>query len=351
MENNILVTIVVPCYNGEEWIENCLQSLKKQDYPNFQAIIYNNKSTDSSLQIIENFIKSDDRFICVNSKIQLSAGESRNLSLSIAKGKYITYLDCDDTFEPNYLSTMLYKNENVDYIVCDWNKVFPNGKREDRIIPLENKQLNRSDLLALQKRIVGEQNPKSPLSLDVFSSIAGKLFKLDIIKNNNIMFTSSNKLGGADDALFNIEYLEYCETGVKIDKKLYNYLCNPKSFTHKTQNLNKIDKFVLQYEKFNEFIEKFNKDDSYQDALKSRIYIQTFGAFIIAQSSEATKKERLNKLKQYLNTPIISDSLQGINGRSFSLIFSPFFKAIKRKRIRFCYFYIKLAMIYRNRNF
>lgn len=346
-----LVTVVVPCYNGAEWIEKCILSLKNQTYKNIEVIIYDNNSSDNSLAIIKNTIQNDSRFSYVRSDVQLSAGESRNLAVNIAKGVYITYLDCDDTFEPDYISSMLSKGDDYDYIVCDWNKVYPNGNREDRIIPFKKESLNRDDLLELQKRIVGENNPKTPLSLDIFSSIAGKLFKLDIIKNHNIMFTSSNKIGGADDALFNIEYLEYCHTGIKINKKLYNYLCNPKSFTHKTQKLEKIDKFFLQYDLFKQFIQKYSKDESYSVALLNRIYIQIFGAFIIAQSSPATKKERLLKLKEYINSPLITASLKAINPKSFSLVFSPFFRAIKHKHVRFCYFYIKLAMIYRNRNF
>ena len=101
----ILITIVVPVYNVEKYIEACLYSIMKQTYKNIEVVIVDDGSTDKSGDICDDFSKIDSRAKVVHqSNIGLSG--ARNKGISIASGKYITFVDSDDLLYPTYIEKL-----------------------------------------------------------------------------------------------------------------------------------------------------------------------------------------------------------------------------------------------------
>lgn len=98
------VSIIVPVYNVEKYVGQCLDSLLNQTFKEFEIICIDDGSTDQSLQILEYYEKRDFRIIVVNQNNK-GAGAARNFGLQFAKGKYIFFLDADDFFEPKMLET------------------------------------------------------------------------------------------------------------------------------------------------------------------------------------------------------------------------------------------------------
>lgn len=100
-----LVSIIIPCYNAESTLEKCLNSVLNQDYKNFEVIIINDGSTDSTSKIIEDFKSKDER---ISAYYQSNSGVSkaRNFGISKSKGDYICFVDSDDWVERNYCSTL-----------------------------------------------------------------------------------------------------------------------------------------------------------------------------------------------------------------------------------------------------
>ena len=222
LHNNDLITIGVPVYNGEEYLDVCLNSLMKQTYQNLEFLITNNGSTDRTKEIIESYCKKDKRFRLIEAKKQ-GAGPARTQQCRLAKGKYICFCDADDYLDEHFAEKMIANNQDYDLIICDWCKFYKNKKEEIRRIDLEKDILDELDIHNLQKRIFGNSHPKTPMDLDIFSSLCGKLYKVSIINDNGIEILSSQILGGADDALFNIDYLEYAKNAYKVNDPLYYY--------------------------------------------------------------------------------------------------------------------------------
>lgn len=114
------VSIITPCYNSSNFLEETIQSVLNQTFTDWEWIITDDKSSDNSVEIIKKF--KDSRIILIESLKNGGAGHARNLSLEKATGKYITFLDADDYWEPNFLEKMLafMKSENAELAYCTY---------------------------------------------------------------------------------------------------------------------------------------------------------------------------------------------------------------------------------------
>lgn len=100
--NQPLVSVIMNCYNGEEFLESAINSVFAQTYKNWELIFWNNCSTDHTCEIVNRF--NDPRVCYFESERHTSLGEARNLAMEKANGKYIAFLDVDDTWLPSFLS-------------------------------------------------------------------------------------------------------------------------------------------------------------------------------------------------------------------------------------------------------
>jgi len=119
MKRKIDVSVIIPIYNSEKYLENCLVSIQDQSLATIEIICVNDGSNDSSQDIIDFFCSSDIRFSCYKIA-HIGAGKARNIGLKHAKGDYVCFLDSDDWFQMNMLEDAykLMKQERLD--VCVW---------------------------------------------------------------------------------------------------------------------------------------------------------------------------------------------------------------------------------------
>lgn len=106
----IAISVVIPVYNAEKYLELCLESVRNQTLKNIEIICVDDGSTDNSLSIIQEMARRDERFIVITRE-KSSAGEARNCGMKIAKGKYLSFLDADDFFEEDMLEKAYWKAE------------------------------------------------------------------------------------------------------------------------------------------------------------------------------------------------------------------------------------------------
>lgn len=104
---NLLVSIIMPCYNSAKFVEKAIQSILNQTYQNFELIIINDFSTDGSLEIIKSFKKNDKRIIVLSNEENKGVSITRNRGLKICSGDYIAFCDADDFWEPFKLEEQL----------------------------------------------------------------------------------------------------------------------------------------------------------------------------------------------------------------------------------------------------
>lgn len=201
-----MITIIVPVYNAEEYLDSCLGSIIHQTYKNIEVIIINDGSTDRSGAICDAYAQKDCRIRVIHNSNH-GVSYSRNCGLDIANGEYIAFVDSDDTVDCQYIECMvqsLYKRK-LDLVVCEFNDIY--GHR------LIHRKLQGK----LYKNFT-----KDYCILDPFMKTPwGKLYNNKLIKSHEIYFDENMHNG--EDQVFNYQYYKYTETYQFVKKPLYNY--------------------------------------------------------------------------------------------------------------------------------
>lgn len=117
---NIIVSIIVPVYNSENYIEKCIESILKQTFINFELILINDGSEDKSLSICRYYERLDSRIRVISQK-NMGVSKTRQEGLKLARGPYITFIDADDMIEPKYLEVLYkaIKDGDVNVVCCN----------------------------------------------------------------------------------------------------------------------------------------------------------------------------------------------------------------------------------------
>lgn len=189
------ISIIIPMYNSESYIERCLDSILLDGCTDIEVICVNDGSTDSSLDICERRRKADSRLKII-SQSNKGVAAARNEGLKAATGKWIFFVDSDDVVLPTYYESIINSNEIFDVIIFDgiWgNKKF--NAREKKIVYYNYESRKLIGNLLMSKAI-------SDISHTSLRSPCMKAYKRQFIEQNNILFPTKIKIG--EDMLFNI---------------------------------------------------------------------------------------------------------------------------------------------------
>ena len=180
--NNELISIIVPIYNTEKYLRQCLDSILNQTYTNFEVLLVNDGSTDSSGMICQEYVENDSRFRYFE-KENGGASSARNLGLERSGGAYITFIDSDDWVEPNYLDVLYtaLKENDTDVAISTYKRFAQDGvfylrsysREDDEFLNIGTR--SRDSFLEILPRL-GELDHS-------FYSISSKLIKREIIGN------------------------------------------------------------------------------------------------------------------------------------------------------------------------
>ena len=180
--NNELISIIVPIYNTEKYLGQCLDSILNQTYTNFEVLLVNDGSTDSSGMICQEYVENDSRFRYFE-KDNGGVASARNLGLERSGGAYITFIDSDDWVEPNYLDVLYtaLKENDTDVAISTYKRFAQDGvfylrsysREDDEFLNIGTR--SRDSFLEILPRL-GELDHS-------FYSISSKLIKREIIGN------------------------------------------------------------------------------------------------------------------------------------------------------------------------
>lgn len=260
MVNMDLISIIVPVYNVENYLERCINSLINQSYSKIEIILVNDGSTDSSKEICNKYILQDSRVKLINKKNE-GLGLARNTGLDYINGKYVTFIDSDDYADSNLIE-LLYKS-----IIDNGADTAIGGfKRVDDLENILYEEIYKLEVYSdeyvvknLLSRMLGSCPEKSDA---IRMSVWNVLYSSAIIKLNNIKFPSERKYI-SEDIMFNIDYYRYSKKSVTIESCAYNYRVNEKSLT-RTYRKDRFEKCKFLY---NEIVKKINKYNLNEDAL------------------------------------------------------------------------------------
>lgn len=218
MDKEILLSIIIPVYNSEKYINDTLDSILNQNFDKYEIILVNDGSTDNSLSIIEGYA-DEYKFIKIYTIPNGGPANARNFGLSVANGKYILFIDSDDTIVENALSLLLEKNtENEPDIVVFGFYQYDLNKKTKNQYRFRNCEINSKDELS---NIFTELYRS-----DMLNQVWNKLFLAEFIKKNKILF--QNFFYG-EDRLFVLDAISYSPKILVVDECFYNYFLRTSS--------------------------------------------------------------------------------------------------------------------------
>jgi len=290
-----MISVIVPIYNAEPYLEHCLNSIINQTYNNLEIILINDGSTDNSSMICDDFSELDKRINVIH-KSNEGPSHTRNLGINISNGSYIAFVDADDWIESRYLELM-YKNikeKGSDLCICGYRHFYNDSDYNDYLprdfFTLENSKI---DLKEYRKLMLSE----APL---LIGSPCLKLIKKELLINNNIIFPTN--IPRNVDLVFNLRLLPYLKKITYIDDVLYTYRYVESSVYRKYRsNLLEIYKFINS-----ERIKTISMIDSYTTDFKKVSY-KAFVENCITIIATETRSDSSKKLDDKLQ--IISDSI------------------------------------------
>jgi glycosyltransferase involved in cell wall biosynthesis len=242
-----LVSIIVPVYNCEKYLEECITSLINQDYPNIEIILVNDGSKDNSGQICDYYAGKDNRVRVIHKKNE-GVSSARNRGIAEAKGTWLTFVDADDWVTTDYVSQLSSNiDDQTDFIIGRTIGIRNDEKLPDGYKGLEIEVFNLDRKEELFKSIFND-NIKL-MKFPHISTCSAKLIRVSVIKNYAISYNKYLKY--YEDALFNMELISRANQVKMIDKEIYMYRLHSSSSTKKF-DLNTIKNYELVYEIFRE---------------------------------------------------------------------------------------------------
>lgn len=205
---NPKVSVIVPVYNGEKYISRCLDSITKQNYLNIEIIIINDGSNDESESIIKMYKKRDSRIVYYSQQNK-GPSEARNKGILNATGKYLVFIDADDTVDKYYVEFLLNKmiDSNSDLVCCGYRDISKYGI------------LNYTDF-DFEKNI-SIQNFMEMICQGTGGVLWGKIYKKEIITKYD--FKMDKEIFMCEDLIFVLQYASRCKTVSAIKDYLYYY--------------------------------------------------------------------------------------------------------------------------------
>ncbi len=266
------ISIIIPAYNTEVYLDACFDSLLKQSFQDFEIVAVNDGSKDNTLQILNNYKeKYPDKFVIINQENQ-GPGASRNTGIAAATGRYITFMDSDDYLKPNALEVMHRKavESGCEVVCCNVDCVYP-----DKTVIINSNVNFTSHNLSLDEK-------KRLFSM--YPVVWNKLYKREVFSEKGVLFEPGIWY---EDVLFlsclipNLNSISY------VDEALYEYIQRPNSITYtysqRLTNINLVLHKTLEYFRSNAIYE------DYEDVLE----------FMYARYMFATYLKRLAKTKDF----------------------------------------------------
>ena len=228
---SLKISIVLPVYNVEKYLDQCIESIVNQEYKDLEIIIIDDGSTDNSMKICKKWAELDDRILFFHKENE-GLGLTRNFGLKHVSGDYVIFVDSDDWFDSDYIKNLaaITKKEDCDVVVSSYKLVKQDGTyiRHFKMLKLgvfENQDI--LDNLLLLTIAAPLDNPHD----ETLPHGADKLYRVKMLTENNLKFDSEREALG-EDILFNTRVYGYCKKVVVCDEDGYNYRMNLKSISN-----------------------------------------------------------------------------------------------------------------------
>lgn len=240
------ISVIIPAYNAEKYMLECLESIYNQTFKDYEILVINDASTDKTEKIVNDFVcihtDFDLRLITIPSG---GAARARNAGIRLAKGKYIAFIDADDTIENSMFQKMVDVAEKVDadLVTCDFFWCYPDKNKRHKLLPCRT-----------NRELFGA----------AWAAPWNKIYRKSMLVDNNIYFTEGYTF---EDTSFYLKYIPFCKTVNHIEEPLLYWRQHNNSTMRGSQN-DRIKQIFPVLSDAIEFYKGNGNYDSYKDDLE-----------------------------------------------------------------------------------
>lgn len=265
------ISVIIPVYNAEDHLEECIQSVLNQNFPDFELLLINDGSTDNSGAICDKYSAKDKRVKVFHQENE-GVSTARNLGIEKAIGEWITFIDSDDYIFENYFNP-IKEYSDQDLILVNLN--IEKESEEEKVLSFENQKYELNEFL------------KRYHLYPHFPGPCGKFFKTSIIKNNQLRF--NKKMDFGEDALFNLQYIFKCNKIASTNSSTYFYRYTPDGLSKKKDDIVEDERYF--YEQIL-FVLEANTNDSQIISQHLHFPLKRY-LFSLLQSDLSKKEKRI----------------------------------------------------------
>jgi len=300
MNDTPLVSIIIPVYNVEKYLPQCLDSVVRQTYKNIEVILINDGSPDGSDAICQEYHQKYSQ-IQYFKRDNCGVDATRNYGMKIAKGEFFFFLDSDDYLEDNCIEIMV-EVAKTGRLVATGYKIDDMGKGEVSVPPQS---------CGSYDTIESFLNDFHKYFATKFNFIWGKLYRRDIIEANNILFDEDMSL--SEDLLFNLDYFSYCNDGIILledngyyyrqsDSSTLSKRFNPRMFEWNEKAYITLRDYLLKYNALTEQ----NKVHFYTNVLGNLLY----STELLSLQDDIPLKKKAVLIKEYSSTTLSQETFR-----------------------------------------
>ena len=227
----VKISVIIPVYNSEKYLERCLNSVLSQTFQEFEAICINDGSTDTSLKILENYQNKDSRIKIINIE-NSGVSIARNIGLKKAVGKYISFVDSDDYIDNNFLEKLYIEIDKNKAQVASASIIRESDKKQSKLIEYVKNEITENS----KDNLIKNQCRK-------YCFIWNKLYLASFLKENNLYFKDDFIY---EDVFFTSSLLEIARKIVYVSNTYYHYWKNPDSLIKKSTDKTRYNKLEAE---------------------------------------------------------------------------------------------------------
>lgn len=315
------ISIIIPIYNAEKYLENCLKSIERQTYTDIEVLLINDGSTDESEAICKAYISKDARFkyFKINNH---GVGYARNLGIDKSTGEFLCFVDADDYVSERFCEVLISNMEkyNADLSVCNYIEL-------KKIKDIDNKRDKEVSIICGDEIILGLFNKYEGF-------LCNKMYKKSIIIDNNLRI--NEELSMCEDLVFNMEYLKNVKQVTYTKDILYGYIIHSTNASRRVSKkwFSVLKSISIIYENINNYSDTIQNSIAY--FVINNIYETKIKSEILKIDYEFMLKQygiNYSEIKRKYTRRILFDRKISLKKKAKIIIYDLFFPIIKKIKV------------------
>lgn len=328
-----LVSVVLPIYNVEKYLDRCMESVVNQTYSNIEILMIDDGATDSCPDICEKWAKKDERVKVIH-KQNAGLGMARNTGIEKASGEYIVFFDSDDYIEVDTIEKCYKKatEDKADLVLFGHSLISSTGEVKSQVIPFGKKtNYKGSEIKDVVLPNLLMQSSNAPEIKNLWMSAWSCFYSCKMIEETGWDFVSERKII-SEDVYSLLQLFSYLNSVSIIEESLYNYCENAASLTHVYRD-DRFEKINIFYKETMSEAERLGYSKDILSAIAYPYIANIIAMIKMVVNSDLNSKKKKEKLKEITADTTLLNAIDDINRERESLSRKLLFDCIKARKI------------------